>query len=959
MFKFFLKIILPAFLAVMLFVITLFFIVIPVFENTMMDRKREMIKELTNSASSILEKYHKDEQEDLLTTEEAQQTAISRIKYLRYGDESKDYFWITDMHPIMIMHPYVPELNGADLTDYEDSHGNKMFVDFVNVVEEEGHGYVQYMWQWKDDATLIVPKLSYVKKFEPWGWIIGTGIYIEDVKRDISKLTYRLFLITIVISVVVASILTFLSIQSFKIERKRQQAENNLKESKEKYRSLVEASTEGLLMLSDNKIIFSNAVFLNMVDISFNELESMNWDDIFSVPDDLAKKIKEDKYDFETQSFETKIELPKETISEVFVNVTPISFYGKEAIIFSIKDTSSDVMIKRELVESRGRFKTLMDKLNIGIFRTTVDFRGKFIESNDTAVNLLGFSNQSELKEKYILDLLAEEEDKKSFRKKLIETGFIKNQVLKLKKADGSKVNFIVSLALIKNEDDEPIYCDGKIEPFISGKQDQTKHKYISIDEFRTLLQSIDVSTYTKPVNTIKHNQTIQEAANIMDELPDRFVFVVDEQNQILGYVSDAEISSSFTVSNLVTMESSVHNIMKSPIINVVNSTSIIKARSIIKKTNTPVLIVNDSNNNTVGYFNINDINTFNDVRLCEIMDGFGEANTIERLKNLREEFVSLIASLVDNHIDPKITLQILSDVFDAITSRLFTLAFMEFGEPPVEYAYIVLGSEGRNEQTLKTDQDNAIIYRDPEENVEDTARYFLSVGKWISEALDKVGYTLCKGEIMAMNPQWNKPLSAWKQYFHKWINTGQGKDLLDISVFFDMRFCYGQAEIVNELQEFIEDESRKNSAYLHQMAKIARGFKPTVSLFGNIVVESAGDHPDSLNIKASIASVVNFARIYSLQHGVLYKNTLVRLKQLNTLGFLNNSDFEEMQQAFEYLTSIRLMHQAEMIAAGKKPDNYINIKTLSKFEHTILKKALSTIDNIVKTLDNDFKLNV
>ena len=213
MFQFFYRIILPAFLAIVFFIITLFYFVIPVFEQNMLDRKREMIQELTNSATSILEKYYKDETEGLLTREEAQSTAISRIQYLRYGEENKDYFWITDKHPRMVMHPYVPELNGADLTDYEDSHGKKMFVEFVEAVKEEGHGFVEYMWQWKDDSTHVVPKLSYVNEFKPWGWIIGTGIYIEDVRKEISALSGRLLNISILIIGVVALLLTFISIQ--------------------------------------------------------------------------------------------------------------------------------------------------------------------------------------------------------------------------------------------------------------------------------------------------------------------------------------------------------------------------------------------------------------------------------------------------------------------------------------------------------------------------------------------------------------------------------------------------------------------------------------------------------------------------------------------------------------------------------------------------------------------------
>ncbi len=166
------------------------------------------------------------------------------------------------MHTTMIMHPYVPELNGTDLTDYEDSHSKKMFVEFVREVEDDGHGFVEYMWQWKDDSAHVVPKLSYVKKFDPWGWIIGTGIYIEDVRKQISELSSRLLYISIIIASIVALILTFISLQSFRIEKRRLRAEQNLQESREKYRSLVEAPTEGLVMISDNRIIFANAVFL-------------------------------------------------------------------------------------------------------------------------------------------------------------------------------------------------------------------------------------------------------------------------------------------------------------------------------------------------------------------------------------------------------------------------------------------------------------------------------------------------------------------------------------------------------------------------------------------------------------------------------------------------------------------------------------------------------------------------
>ncbi len=158
--KFNFKIILPATLSILLFILTIFLVIIPRYQQSITNGKREMIKELTNAALSILSKYENDERAGLLTREEAQKTAISRIQYLRYGDENKDYFWITDMIPKMIVHPYRNDLNGKDLTDFTDPHGKRMFVEFVETVKKSDHGYVDYMWQWKVPITMFARTYS-------------------------------------------------------------------------------------------------------------------------------------------------------------------------------------------------------------------------------------------------------------------------------------------------------------------------------------------------------------------------------------------------------------------------------------------------------------------------------------------------------------------------------------------------------------------------------------------------------------------------------------------------------------------------------------------------------------------------------------------------------------------------------------------------------------------------------
>ena len=119
---------------------------------------------------AIIARFEAEEQAGRLSRDEAQAAAIAQVRNLHYGQQDKDYFWIIDMHPRMVVHPYRPDLEGTDLTEFGDPQDKHLFVEMVRVVEREGAGYVEYMWQWKDDTSRIVPKLSYVKGFAPWGW---------------------------------------------------------------------------------------------------------------------------------------------------------------------------------------------------------------------------------------------------------------------------------------------------------------------------------------------------------------------------------------------------------------------------------------------------------------------------------------------------------------------------------------------------------------------------------------------------------------------------------------------------------------------------------------------------------------------------------------------------------------------------------------------------------------------
>jgi PAS domain S-box-containing protein len=257
------RILLPVVITVILFVGTIFQLILPIQEKRMMADRRIMIRELTETAWSILQTYHQSEHSGRLSRSQAQRSAIERLREVRYGPEFKDYFWINDMHPRLIMHPYRTDLEGHDISDFADPNGKRLFVEFVQTVQTAGAGYVDYQWQWKDDPLRIVPKISYVKGFEPWGWIIGTGIYVEDVRAEIAALSRKLIWICLGILLLIVGLSSYIVWQGATTEHRRRKTDSELRISEGRYRLLAETASEYIIVFNlKDGIEYANRAWL-------------------------------------------------------------------------------------------------------------------------------------------------------------------------------------------------------------------------------------------------------------------------------------------------------------------------------------------------------------------------------------------------------------------------------------------------------------------------------------------------------------------------------------------------------------------------------------------------------------------------------------------------------------------------------------------------------------------------
>lgn len=279
------SLVIPIVLTFALFVLSFFFFVIPTCKKIKLESKQEMISELANSVWSMLNNYETDVRNGLLTEAEAQKEVLLRIKNLRYGTDQKGYFWINDMAPKMIMHPYNSVLDGKPLNNFKDANGKKIFLECVDIVKSKGEGFIYYFWQWKDNPDSIAPKLSFVKGFKPWGWMIGTGIYINDVNDEINAIQTSLIKISLFIVNIIVLLLISILFYSIRVARKKRITEKELDESKKNYKVLIDNSPDAIVVydLRLNRFVDANLMAEKLFEGSYEELLKFDPQRFFSI----------------------------------------------------------------------------------------------------------------------------------------------------------------------------------------------------------------------------------------------------------------------------------------------------------------------------------------------------------------------------------------------------------------------------------------------------------------------------------------------------------------------------------------------------------------------------------------------------------------------------------------------------------------------------------------------------
>lgn len=292
----------------------------------------------------------------------------------------------------------------------------------------------------------------------------------------------------------------------------------------------------------------------------------------------------------------------------------------------------------------------------------------------------------------------------------------------------------------------------------------------------------------------------------------------------------------------------------------------------------------------------------------------------------------------------------IVTAITDALTIRLIQLAEASLGPAPVDYVWVAAGSQARNEQTAKTDQDNCLVLDDAYDEGRH-GEYFRAFSRFVCDGLDACGYVHCPGGMMAMADRWRQPWQRWLQYFRQWLEQPEPMALMLTSVFFDQRAIHGRSSLLESLRAEVLRRTRGNSLFLAHMVGNALKHRPPLGLFGGIAVPGGGEHPRRIDLKhGGIVPIVDLARVYALAAGLDAVNTHDRLVQAGG-GEVSVEAARDLRDALEFLGKQRIAHQARQIAQGQAPDNFLALEELSSFERSHLRDAFGVVQQLQAVL--------
>lgn len=484
------------------------------------------------------------------------------------------------------------------------------------------------------------------------------------------------------------------------------------------------------------------------------------------------------------------------------------------------------------------------------------------------------------------------------------------------------------------------------------------RHKWTRRGEDDLYLFTRRAGELIKPMLAVPASCTIQEAAAEMTshKAGSLLIHTVDAPGEIVGIITDKDLRSKVLAKGL-DYSMPVKEIMSSPVLTVESQAICFEVLLRMMSTNIHHLAVEQAGR-IIGVITSHDIMLQQGHSPYYLFKEIISQSTFVGLYPLAQKIPEMIRSLITEGGKAGNITRMIAVLNDHILERLLTLLQEEMGPPPVAFCWLLMGSEGRSEQTFRTDQDNAIIYADPEDDRQrmEAENYFREFARRAIDHLVNCGYPLCPGDIMARNPKWCQPYSTWCRYFERWTSAPDPQELLNAMIFFDFRCGFGEFSLAERLRDHLNKLTRRQEIYLMHMARDCMVLRAPLSFFKTFIVQKNGEHKNTLDIKLQgITPFVNFARLMALKYEINETNTLSRLNALAEGGHISPGLLQAATDAYELQMQLRLVHQLHQLENGSIPDNHINPANLTELEKRMLKEAFTVIERLQSLLKTIF----
>ncbi|HEY9222304.1 MAG TPA: DUF294 nucleotidyltransferase-like domain-containing protein [Lutibacter sp.] len=533
-------------------------------------------------------------------------------------------------------------------------------------------------------------------------------------------------------------------------------------------------------------------------------------------------------------------------------------------------------------------------------------------------------------------------------------------------KANEESVLYAVSVEILK----EIIQTNEKVKKFlIASFSSNIKTPYakgtngqlfanIEMHTSNTSFTEIQSAEFSKnPVTALK-TSTIKEAAKIMSAKRVGSILIVENKNPI-GIITDKDLRSKIAT-GLVSIDESVTAIMSSPVKTFKQKITVAEAQiAMIKNKITHLCITKDGTTHSelIGVLSEHDIVILHGNNPSLLIKKINRAKEVTALKYIREKASNLLLGYIEQNIPITFISQIISEINEAITIKAIELSIEEMDkEPPVKFGWMALGSQGRKEQLLMTDQDNALVFEDvsPDKYMP-TKQYFLQLAKKVTEKLNVIGFEYCPANMMASNPNWCLSLSEWKNQFDIWIKSPTEDAIMMCTIFFDYDLVFGDKKLVNAMSDSIYESINSFEIFLNFLGRNALRNPPPIGFFRQFLVEKDGAHKDQFDIKSrAIMPLVDAARLLILSHNLKDKNnTISRFKKLIKLEPKNEDLYLSCIDSFKILLQFRTNQGLKSNDTGR----YVDLNNLNKFEKLKLKGCFKPISAIQELLNIRYNL--